>query len=120
MLANALRRAVINVAAAACRTWLRSRTRRTVRRAISLRTVALLEQCDEDARALRELRDQTIPRAFRELAQMKVELLEQLDRFGDGDVAVPSPVPDPAPRVAAWSPNAPAKPCARFQRTNQQ
>lgn len=118
-----MRMILINVLAAICGAWLDSPLRRAIRRAIAWRTAMLLEQVDEDARALRELRDVAIPRGFRYLAEEKTRLVEQLERYSDADERGPiaAPLPDPLPASAPgpWSPNQPCKvgPLFKTQRT---
>lgn len=111
-------RLVITILAAITRAWLQSRIRRTVRYVIAWRTSYLLEQCDSDAAALCELRDKTIPKAFRSLAEQKVALMAQFERFYDRETPTKAPRPAPAPAAAApgpWSPNLPGRVGPLFQ-----
>jgi hypothetical protein len=109
----------VQLLAAVCRAWLRSPTRAAVRALIRWRTAYLLEDVDEKARDLRDLRDLGIPRAFRELAVRKQELLAQWDRYADEDATCPAPRPDPDPRPAGgWSPHTPARVGPLFQQRN--
>lgn len=115
-------RVIVNLAAAVYCAWLRSPTRRMVRSIARWRTVRMLEQIDEEARALRELSDVTIPLAFASLCEQKVALVHQLAAFTDGDAPVSVPLPVPAVRCAGgWSPSRPGRVGPLFhQRTHPQ
>lgn len=97
---RAAERLVVAIAAASCCAWLHSPVRTAFRRVMRWHTSNLLAQIDSDAASLCVLRDISIPRAFRALAEEKHDLLSQLAAWSDGDAPIPVPRPDPAPTHA--------------------
>lgn len=105
--------------------WMKSGMRRFFRELAYSHTVRLLEQCDEDAAAIRHTRDVVIPQALRAVAQDKVELVRQLAGFHDLPGAAPQhPTDSPSNARSSsggWNPNVPGRTGPLFQqRTRKQ